>query len=173
MKLFRGALVLGLVACFACSACGAAVGDAKPRTVDSLVPMADRAASGAPGSVGRCPSIAVADLDGLVARAISGLEDTTAADRWSRECAWLTTSNGSPKPDLVTIEIGWHGSLHEYSAIPGASPIDDLADEAYALDNGARIALRSGEVVAVVSYAGASALTVEDVARQVAEQLEG
>jgi hypothetical protein len=54
--------------------------------------------------------------------------------------------------------------------MPGANPIAGLADEAYALDDGNRIALRSGELVAVIDYAGATTLT-EAFARLVAEQL--
>ena len=66
---------------------------------------------------------------------------------------------------LLTIQVGWRGSLHEYAAAPGAKPIAGLADEAYAFDAGDRIALRSGELVAIVSYAGASALATEALAR--------
>jgi hypothetical protein len=133
-------------------------------------PTEDPAPSAAPSPVGGCPLISAADLDGVVALAVSGLNDTTAVDSWSRACAWPTASGGSGERNLLTIQIGWQGSLHEYSGMPGANPIAGLADEAYALDDGSRIALRSGELVAVVRYSGVTALT-EAFARQVAEQL--
>jgi hypothetical protein len=119
-----------------------------------------------------CSFINPADLGDMVARAVTGLNDTTAQDVWSRGCAWVMAPDASGRSSLLTIQIGWQGSLHEYSAIPAANPIMGLADEAYALDGGHRIALRSGEVVAVVSYTGASALVAVGLARQVAEQLD-
>ena len=67
--------------------------------------------------------------------------------------------------------MAWWGSLHEYSSAPGAKPIAGLADEAYALDPGDRIALRSGELVVIVSYSGETALATEAFARRVAERL--
>ena len=190
MKRIRSALALAAFACFAIAACGSVRGDASgvipleraalqrpsgpARPSDVPVPLpsptAECAPSAAPGAAGGCPIIGVAELDGVVARAVSGLQDTTAADGWSRACAWLRASGGSGEPDLLTVQIGWQGSLHEYSALPGASPIAGLADEAYALDDGDRIALRSGELVAVVRYSGLTALT-EALARQVAQRL--
>jgi hypothetical protein len=65
------------------------------------------------------------------------------------------------------------GTLHEYESIPGRTPIANLADEAYAFDAGHRIALRSGELVAVVSSSGGSPSDTEALARQVADQLTG
>ena len=126
-------------------------------------------APSAPVSVGKgCPHIRAEDLDVVVARALRGLENTTSKDGWSRACAWLTASRG--EPSLFTIQIGWQGSLREYAAISGANPVAGLADEAYALDTGRRIALRSGELVALLSYHGAPGLT-EALARTVAVQL--
>ena len=190
MNRIRSALALAAFACFACAACGSVRGDAsgvisleraatqRPsdpgRSSDLTVPLtssvAECAPSAAPSAMEGCPLIGAADLGGVVARAVSGLNDTTAADGWSRACAWLRASGGSGEPDLLTVQIGWQGSLHEYSALPGANQIAGLADEAYALDDGDRIALRSGELVAVVRYSGVTALT-EAFARQVAQRL--
>ena len=123
-----------------------------------------------PSTPDGCPIISRVRIDGIVAHAVSGLDDATDAAGWSHACAWLTAPDGSGEPSLLTIQIGWQGSLYEYSAIPGATPIAGLADEAYALDAGDRIALRSGELVAVVSYSGGTALA-EALARRVAARL--
>ena len=71
-------------------------------------PAADPAPSAAPPSVpDGCPLVSTGLLDGIVARAVSGLDDTTAGDGWSRACAWLTAPGGSGEPTLLTIQIGW------------------------------------------------------------------
>jgi hypothetical protein len=121
--------------------------------------------------LGSCPFSSADRLDRVVALAIDGLEDTTSEDGWSRACARVRAPDGSVEPYTVTVKIGWMGTLHEYSSVPGAQPIVGLADEAYELDDGRRIALRSGEIVAVVGYAGGTPSDTEALARQVAEQL--
>ena len=70
----------------------------------------------------------------------------------------------------VTVSVGWMGTVHEYASRPGAEPIDDLADEAYGLADG-EIALREGELVAVVRWSGATAAESVALARVVADQL--
>jgi len=132
---------------------------------------ADRLPSEPAGVLDGCPFVSPDRFDVVVARAVSGLDDTTAGDGWSRACARLTGPGDSEQPTLVTLQVGWRGSLHEYAATPGAEPISGLGDEAYALEAGSRIAFRSGELVAVVSCSGATARATVAVARQVAAQL--
>ena len=76
------------------------------------------------------------------------------------------------RPYTVTLEISWAGTLHDYRSIPGAIRIVGLADDAVAFDAGRQIALRSGELVAVVTdsrSAGGSPNFTEASAREVAD----
>jgi hypothetical protein len=118
-----------------------------------------------------CPFTRADRLDRVVALAIDGLENTTSKDGWSRACAQVRGSHASEEPYLVTVRIGWMGTLREFASISSANPIVGVADEAYSFGAGRQIALRSGELVAVVSYAGPTPSGTEAWARQVAEQL--
>jgi hypothetical protein len=138
--------------------------ESSPAVVPLPVPSAAIAAAE------RCPRIGLAELDAVVGRAISGVDDTTAVDGWSRACAWLRPSDRMAEPRLVEVQVGWRGTLHEYRTIAGAQPVAGLADEAYSLEGGERIALRSGELVAVVRYAGDPAVTAT-IAHRLAHQL--
>ena len=150
-------------------------GTPSPVGVAATPPPSPAPATQAPGitppaSPGACPITSADDLRGVATLAIDGLDATTAADGWSWACAWVHAPDGSGTHQLVTLKVGWQGTLVGYARTPGAVPIPGLADEAFALDNGARIALRSGELVAVVT-SDATAPVVEALARVVAAQL--
>lgn len=149
-----------LVAAFMCSACGGVKSPTVARIASPELPPQES-----------CPLSSADGLDRVVALAIDGLENTTSEDGWSRACARVRAPDASEEPSIVSVEIGWMGTLHEYASLPGANPILGLADQAYEFDHGRRIALRSGEIVAVVGYSGGTPSDTEALARQVAEQL--
>lgn len=185
-------LIVLVIAAIACSACGAGnEGASGPRSVQPIITHlpadnatrpddpselprsptgipARPAVSAAPDG---CPSTSADRFDKVVALAIDGLAHTTAADVWSSACAQVEAPDTSVALHTVTVKIGWMGTLHEYASIPGASAIVSLADEAYVFDAGHQVALRSGELVAVVSCSGGIPSDLEALARQVGHQL--
>lgn len=181
-----------LVVAFACGACGARseslsgaprveqttleVTAQDPKsTVDPAEPLGSPTAVPAPSAelttAEACPPSSAGGIDRVAALAIDGLESTTSGDVWSRACASVRSPDASAEPYIVSVKIGWMGTLHDYASLPGARPIVGLADQAYAFDDGRRIALRSGEIVVVVGRSGGTLSDTEVLARQVAEQL--
>jgi hypothetical protein len=110
-------------------------------------------------------------LEGLVALAVDGLTRTTAKNSWSSQCARVPALGSSEGTRFVTVRVGWMGTLQPYASRPGARPLSDLADEAYALGGGHGIALRSGEIVAVVRLLRGTASETRALARRVADRL--
>jgi hypothetical protein len=146
------------------------------RALVAIVTMACSSCGGGSGAVAQvdCPFVAPERFGTVISRAIDGLAATTAEDEWSSVCAQVWAAEARHAPYKVTVAIAWYGTLDEYASLPGATPLDDLADEAYVLDAGRQLALRSGELVAVVTTsraAGSSAATAEALGRRVAELL--
>ena len=187
----RAHIVL-VIAAFACSACsvghqngaGARSGEpiiwpvpsggstrADDPSESRKSPTAVPAPSAESAALDDCPIMSADRLEAVVALAIDGLAHTTAADGWSRACAQVNAPDSLKGPHIVTVKIGWMGTLHEYASMPGANPIVGLADEAYAFDGGDQIALRSGELVAVVSASCGTPSDTQGLARQVVDQL--
>ena len=148
-----------VIAAILCGGCGAGRESAAPG------PTMVQAAQDA------CQAGSADGLDGVVALAVAGLERTTSGDGWSRACARVPASNASEEPSIVTVQVGWRGTLDEYASLPGMRPLVALGDEAYVLDCGRGIALRSGEIVAVVGHSRGTPSDTEALARRVAEQL--
>ena len=126
---------------------------------------------GGPAARAGCTPVTLERPDSIVVRAIAGLARMTAADGWSEACAEVRSADGREVPTIVTVEIGWQGTLHEFAALPGATRVLGLGDEAYLLDAGRRIALRSGELVAVVAASDTTAgspVSLENFGRRVA-----
>lgn len=175
MNQLRRVLIIAVAASLLVSACGTGREPASPP--ESLEPVLSTSPSVVaarptmePVVVAGCPVIGADQIASLVALAIDGLADTTSDDGWSRASALVRASDELEAPHVVTIEIGWEGTLIGFAAIPGTEPIVGLADEAYALDGGRRIALRAGELVALVSSTGETPGT-ETLARLVAAQV--
>ena len=108
-------------------------------------------ASSTPGTpaVGDCANAAL--FRDVAVEALDGLMDTTAAEPWSEASIDLTS--GAAGPDRLTIAVAWQGTLIGYEALAGAERVTGLADEAYRFDRGHQLAMRSGEVVAVIGWA--------------------
>lgn len=117
-------------------------------TIATVAPSAGPLAL-SPGDV--CSIMNGSHVSEVFASAIDGLAKTTAADPWSR--AAVGVAIGGSASSRVTIEVAWQGTLVSYGSLDGAEPVPDLADEAYRFDRGRQIALRSGEVVAVITWA--------------------
>lgn len=173
-------LVLAAVACSSCSAGhqggpGALPSSGGTRADDpsevQTWPTTVPASSPEPTAPEGCPVTSADRLETVAARAIDGLAETTSADGWSRACAQMEACDNSKGLHTVTVKVGWMGTLHDYASLHGASPIAGLADEAYEFDAGHRIALRSGELVAVVTSSCGIPSDTEALARHVADQL--
>ena len=149
MNRIRSVLLIAVGACVLVGGRGSSEPAAGPVLLElvtaSSPPVAAAGTAGEPVTLAGCPVITADQLDTLVALAIDGMDDTTSDDGWSRTSALVLASDDAELPHVVTIELGWEGTLMEFETAPGADPIPDLADEAYALDAGRRIALRSGE----------------------------
>jgi flavin-binding protein dodecin len=136
-------------------------------------PIAAPASLAEPAGPDGCPVTSADSLHTVAARAIDGLAHTTSADGWSRACAQVQVRDNSKGMYTVTVKVGWMGTLHDNSSTHDASPIMSLADEAYGFDDRHQIALRSGELVAVVSFSCGTASETEALARHVDDQLRG
>jgi hypothetical protein len=79
----------------------------------------------------------------------------------------------------VNLKVLAQGTLVTFATMKGASPVTGLGDEAYAFDDGRQIAIRFGELVAVVAGArgidgkGVPATAVEALARLIAVRIVG
>ena len=193
MRAVLGAVLIAVVSSGACQAghagpSGSATLEpttSSPSSGGSIASAAPIASAGSPSVSANpsavrsepvdCPLAIEPHLEAVVALAVEGLADTTGGDGWSRACARLQPVDNSQAPYTVTLEISWAGSLHDYRSIAGATRMVGLADDAVAFDAGRRVALRSGELVAVVAdsrSAGGAPIFTEASAREVAELIQ-
>lgn len=126
-----------------------------------------------------CALVTPAEIEAVVGMAVDAGQDVTAETGWSSACAWVQTVAAGTAPYNVNVKVLAHGTLAAFKTISGAHPVAGLADEAYAFDDGRQVALRFGELVAVVAGArgidgnGVPASAVEALARLMADRIRG
>jgi hypothetical protein len=124
-----------------------------------------------------CALVSPAEIETAVGMAFEPGQDVTAETGWSSACAWVQQVPAGQSPYNVNVKVLATGTLVTFAKMAGARPVAGLGDEAYAFDDGRQIAIRFGQLVAVVAGArgidgkGVPATAVEALARLVAGRI--
>jgi hypothetical protein len=198
MNTFRLILMVGAMI-FGVGACGGGSAPAGSAAVESTVDpsvvtsagtspaatsVAPAGASAAASSTAvevpdTCALVTAAEVEAAIGMAVKPGQDVTAQTGWSSACAWVQEAVTGEPTYAVNLKVLAQGTLATFATMNGASPVTGLGDEAYAFDEGRQIAIRFGELVAVVAGArgidgkGVPATAVEALARLIAARIAG